>query len=48
MEQKLQKKDQIFVGKNHYKVDGPSIQEIIKIQPFNHKLWKNLFSEVGQ
>jgi hypothetical protein len=32
----------------HCKVDGPSIPEIIKIQPFNHKLWKNWFSEVGQ
>ena len=48
MEPKLPKKDKIFVGKIYYKVDGPSIQEIIKIQPFNHKLWKNLFSEVGQ
>ena len=42
------KKDQILFVQNHCKVDGPSIPEIIKIQPFHHKLWKNLFSEVGQ
>ena len=35
-------------GHNYCNADGPSIPEIIKIQPFHHKLWKNLFSEVGQ
>ena len=46
--QNYQKKYNFFVGQNHCKVDGPSIPEIIKIQPFHHKLWKNFFSEVGQ
>ena len=27
----------IFFGQNHYKTDGPSIPEIIKIQPVHHK-----------
>ena len=31
----------------HCKVDGPSIPEIIKIQPFNHKLWKNYFLKLN-
>ena len=43
-----QEKDKYFLDQNHCIVDGPSYPEIIKIQPFHHKLWKNLFSEVGQ
>ena len=43
-----QKRRKHFFGQNHCKVDGPSIPEIIKVQPFYHKLWKNLFFEVGQ
>ena len=30
------------------KDDGPSITEVMRIQPFHHKLWENLCSEVGQ
>ena len=47
LNQNCQKKN-ISFGQNHCKVDGPSIPEIIKIKPFHHKLWTNLFSEVGQ
>ena len=33
---------------SHCTADGPSIPEMIKIQPFHQKLLENLFSEVGQ
>ena len=43
-EQKIpKKKTNFFFGQNHCKVVGSSIPEIIKIQPFHHKLWKFFF-----
>ena len=47
-EEKNYKKKLHFFGQNNCKADGPSIPENIEIQPFHHKLWENLFSEVGQ
>ena len=41
-------RSQLFVGQYHGKADDPSISEHTNIQPLHHKLWDNLFSEVGQ
>ena len=37
-----------FFRQYHSKADGLWISEHTDFQPLHHKLWENLFSEVGQ